>query len=141
MKDYNIDLFLNLLPTTITLAYLFFYLFFGTNPLIYKYHQVLKNKNLLIKNIIFTFILCLIGIYRKDAPSLEALYFSPAIFLILLVISNQVIKLVFRRNISIELSGSFNPEGNKKKLLDNIIAVLIIITSFAAPLYLKEILN
>lgn len=144
MQNEKLDVNLILTATSLIIAfgYVYFYMLSGRNqnPLTYRYQKVLNDKNLIIKHLIFGCSLSLIGIVRFSSLTLETYLFSPLIFIILLLLSNTVIKKIYKRNILIETFNrySFAPRLNKKAtFLDISFGLLIGIISLVVPLLLK----
>ena len=142
MKKLDVNLILTAISLIIAFGYVFFYMLSGRNqnPLTYRYQKVLNDKNLIIKHLVFGCTLSLIGILRFSSLTLETYLFSPLIFFILLLISNTVIKKIYKRNILIETFNrySFAPRINKKAtFLDISLGLLIGLISLVSPLLLK----
>lgn len=142
MKKLDVNLILTATSLIIAFGYVYFYMLSGRNqnPLTYRYQKVLNDKNLIIKHLIFGCSLSLIGIVRFSSLTLETYLFSPLIFIILLLLSNTVIKKIYKRNILIETFNrySFTPRLNKKAtFLDISFGLLIGIISLVGPLLLK----
>lgn len=113
------------------------------NPLTYRYQKVLNDKSILIKHLIFSGILAIIGVVRFNSNSLETSLFSPLLFLVLLLISNKFIRRYFNRNILIETFNKysfFSKRVNKKaNFYDKFLGITITLISLLLPLLLKKL--
>ncbi|HLF53206.1 hypothetical protein [Flavobacterium sp.] len=108
------------------------------NPLTYKYNELFKNEKR-INHITFALIFAVLGVIRYNSLTLETYYFSPILFIISLYIFNYIIKLIYKRNILIEIRGSaFSSIINKRaKFMDKFFGFLILLISMAGPLIMK----
>lgn len=110
------------------------------NPLTYRYQEVLNDKTLLRKHLIFSFLLSSFGILRYNSLTLGTYLFTPLIFITLLIFSNTIIQKIYNRNILIETFNrySFAPRINKKAtFLDIFFGLIISLISLVGPIIMK----
>jgi hypothetical protein len=143
MKEFDINLYLSIISIIIGFGYVFFYMLSGRNqnPLTYRYQKVLNNKILLKRHLIFACLLTAVGIFRYNSLTLETYLFSPIIFLIFLLISNSIIRKIYKRNILIETRNKYScsPRVNKSaKFLDIFFGALIGLLSLVSPIIMKK---
>ena len=143
MRIIDIDLYLTIISMIIGIGYVLFYMLSGRNqnPSTYRYQKVLNDKTILRKHLIFACLLSTIGIFRYNSLSLETYFFSPAIFIILLLLVNTIIKKIYKRNILIEIRSKYScsPRVNKRAtFLDVFFGFLISLLSLIGPIIMKH---
>jgi len=107
----------------------------NSNPMTFRYNKIFNPDFYTRIYIILCFVLGLIGIYFRDFNI--ALYYSSPLFLIFfLIFFNQIIRLIFKRNIIISTRWDFKPK--KINVLDGVLGFLIIILPFLIPIIYNQ---
>jgi hypothetical protein len=110
----------------------------SSNPITFRYNKIFNPDFSTRIYIILCFVLGLIGIYFRNLNI--ALYYASPLFLILcLIFFNQIIKVIFKRNIIIATRWDFKPR--KINILDRILGFLIIMSPFVIPIIYKQIVK
>lgn len=143
MTKLDVNLYLTLISISIAYGYVLIYMLMGKNqnPLTYRYQKVLNNKKLLKKHIIFGCFLSIIGVFRFKSLALETYLFSPLIFLLLLLLTNSIIKKKYNRNILIETFNKYSWQrrvNRKATFLDKFFGLSISLISLISPLIMKK---
>jgi hypothetical protein len=110
----------------------------NSNPITFRYNKIFNPDFSTRIYIILCFVLGLIGIYFRNLNI--ALYYASPLFLILcLIFCNQIIKVIFKRNIIIATRWDFKPR--KINILDRMLGFLIIMSPFVMPIIYKQIVK
>ena len=107
------------------------------SPLSFRYNQ-LFTWNKLKYHLIIALIISILGYFRFNSLTLETYYFTPLIFIVSTLLSNEIVKFFYKRNILLEIPSRTGWRFSRNaKRLDKILLFFILINSMATPILMK----